>query len=119
MSTLIAMWKSDQDCSTEPPASVIWGDGRAATHADYLRHRLDTHELVEAEGGLECRMYPDIVGRVRYDAFARSWFVTGEGVETHALDLSDPDATDCEITAALYSLPVIYKCQIHRESRTC
>lgn len=102
----------------EPPASVTWGDGRPATYADYLRHRLDTHEMVETEEGFECRIYPDIVGHVRYDAFARGWFVTGEGIETTALDLSDPEATDCEITAALYALPVVYKCLIHRGSRS-
>lgn len=117
MSTLVAKWTWDQDCM-EPPASITWDDGRTATYADYLHHCLDTHEVVETELGLECRIYTDLVGHVRYDAFARQWFVTGEGVETTALDLSNPDATDCEITAALYSLPVIYKCQIHRGSRT-
>lgn len=118
MPILVANWTWDQDSCMEPPASITWGDGRAATHADYLRHHLDTHALIETEGGLECRIYPEIIGHVRYDAFARQWFVTGEGVETTALDLSDPDATDCEITAALYSLPVVYKCHIHRGNRT-
>lgn len=118
MPTLVAKWKWNQDPITDPPASVIWVDGCAATYADYLRHCLDTHQLVETESGLECRIYPDIVGHVRYDCFARCWFVTGEGIETTALDLSDPDATDCEITAELYALPVVYKCHIHRGSRT-
>lgn len=118
MPTLIAHWKRGQDSWTEPPTFVIWGDGRPATYADYLRHRLDTHELVETKGALECRIYPHIVGHVRYDAFARQWFVTGEGIETTALDLPDLEATDCEITAALYGLPVVYKCQIHRGDRT-
>jgi hypothetical protein len=118
MPTLVAKWMWSQDSCTEPPASVIWGDGCAATYADYLRHRLDTHELVETESGLECRIYPDIVGHVRYDAFALCWFVSGDGIETTALDLSDIDATDHEITAELYALPVVYKCHIHRGSRT-
>ena len=114
MPTLVAKWKRDQDASTEPPISVTWGDGQTATYADYIRHCLDTHELIETEGGLECRIYPSVVGQVRYDAFARQWFVSGEGIETTALDLSSPDAADDEITAALYGLAVVYKCHIHR-----
>jgi hypothetical protein len=94
MRTLIANWNSDQDSWRDPPASVRWGDGRPATYADFLRHCQDSHELIEINGSLECRIYPDIIGHVRYDAFARGWFVAGEGVETTALDLSDPDATD-------------------------
>ena len=114
MLTLIAKWKSNQDPSTDRPASVVWGDGRAATHADYLHHVLDTHELTETDGGFECRIYPEIAGHVRYDSWAHRWIVSGEGIETTALDLSNPDSTDHEITAELSTLPVIYKCHIHR-----
>ena len=114
MPSLVARWTSQQDPSLDPPSSVMWGDGRAATYADYLRHRDDTHELVETRSGIEYRMYPEIIGHVRYDAYSRRWFVTGEGIETTALDLSDPDAKDCELTAELYVLPVVYKCIVHR-----
>lgn len=114
MPSLIAKWTREQDFSIDPPLSVIWGDGRSATYADYVRHRDDTHELVETNSGIECRMYPEIIGHLRYDAYSRRWFVTGEGIETTALDLSDPDAKECEMTAELSTLPVVYKCIVHR-----
>jgi len=59
-------------------------------------------------------MYPDTVGHVRFDAYSRRWFVSGESIETTALDLSNPDATDYEITAELHTLPVVYKTIVHR-----
>jgi hypothetical protein len=118
MPTLVARWAWNQDSSTEPPVSVTWGDGRPATYSDYLSHRLDTHELVETAVGLECRMYPQIEGHVRYDFYAGTWFLTGDGIEETSLSLTDPDATDGEIMAALYELPVVYRCQIHRGNQT-
>ena len=114
MPSLVARWTLEQDISLDPPLSVIWGDGRPATYADYLRHLDDTHEVVETNSGLEYRIYPEIIGHVRFDGYSRRWFVSGESIETTALDLSDPDASDCEITAELYTLPVIYKCIVHR-----
>jgi hypothetical protein len=57
--TLIARWTSTQDRVFDRPESVFWGDGRPASHQDYLDHADDTHELVEcADGALERRMYP-------------------------------------------------------------
>jgi hypothetical protein len=114
MPTLVAKWTWEQDSAVDPPASVKWGDGRPATLDDYVGHTGDTHVLVESTDGLECRIFPDIVADVRYDAFARTWFVTGAGVETMSLDLSDLNATDHEITAALYELPTVYRAVIHR-----
>lgn len=114
MPSLIAKWTRDQDPSLDPPSSVTWGDGRVATYADYLRHKDDTHEFVETSSGVECRIYPGIIGHVRFDAYSRRWFVSGEGIETTALDLSDPDVTDSEITAELSTLPVVYRSIVHR-----
>jgi hypothetical protein len=114
MPSLLARWTLEQDISLDPPLSVIWGDGRPATYADYLRHRDDTHEVVETNSGIEYRIYPEIIGHVRFDGYSRRWFVSGESIETTALDLSDPDASDCEIRAELYTFPVIYKCIVHR-----
>jgi hypothetical protein len=59
-------------------------------------------------------MYPEIIGHARYDAYSRRWFVSGEDIGTIALDLSNPDASDYEITAELHTLPVVYKTIVHR-----
>lgn len=114
MCTLIVRWTSDQDPTIDAPDCVIWGDGRAAVLQDYIDHSLDTHELVDTPQGLELRMYPAIVGDVRYDAFARTWFVVLAGQDPISLDLPDPAASDSEIEAALYQLPMVYRSTIHR-----
>jgi hypothetical protein len=45
---------------------------------------------------------------------AQNWIVNGIGVTASALDLTDPDAPDDQITAALYILPIVYRANIHR-----
>jgi hypothetical protein len=113
---LIAKWATNQDLSIEAPHSVRWEDGTRATHEDYLRHMLDTHTLVsECEDGMEVRMFPAIVADVRYDHFAQTWAVGGDGVVPSALDLADPDAPDDQIMAALYTLPMVYRSNICRD----
>jgi hypothetical protein len=113
--TLIAKWTTSQDPSMEPPNSVRWEDGTRATHDDYLQHMLDTHTLVsDCEDGMEVRMFPEIVADVRYDHSAKTWTVGGVGVTPSALDLTDPNAPDDQIMAALYTLPIVYHSNIYR-----
>lgn len=114
MWTLIARWNLEQDPTIDPPQQVFWGDGRPATLQDYRDHHLDTHELVDTPGGLELRMYPGIVGDVRFDSYARTWFVVVPGLDPISLDLSDHEASNSEIKAALYQLPIVYRSVIHR-----
>jgi hypothetical protein len=115
--TLIAKWSFEQDPVLENPSSVFWGDGRTATLRDYEHHRSDTRELVETpDGALELRMYPGIVAYVCYDGYQRLWFVVPPDGEPLSLDLSEPDATDAEITSALADLPILYRAVIHRSS---
>ncbi|WP_433968294.1 hypothetical protein [Tunturiibacter gelidiferens] len=112
---LIAKWNPSQDMSVELPSSVRWADGTCATHNDYLQHMLDTHTFVgDCENGREIRMFPNIVADVRYDHSAQTWAVSGVGVTPSALALTDPDASDDQITAALYALPVVYRSNIRR-----
>jgi hypothetical protein len=114
MCTLVARWTSDQDPTIDAPHSIFWGDGRGASLQDYIDHQLDTHELVETPGGLEVRMYPWIIGDVRYDAYARTWFVAVPGQDPVSLDLTDHEASDSEIRTALYQLPMVFRSVIHR-----
>lgn len=82
--------------------------------ADYFAQVGDTHELVNVTDGLEVRVYPNIVAEVRFDAFARRWFVSGKDIETQALDCTDVNASDDQIMAAVFELPVVYRVVIHR-----
>jgi hypothetical protein len=112
---LIAKWNRNQDPSMERPSSVRWEDGTRATHDDYLQHMLDTHTLVgDCEDGVEVRMFPGVVAEVRYDHSAQTWTVGGGGVTPFALDLTDPNAPDDQIMAALYTLPMVYHSNIYR-----
>jgi hypothetical protein len=107
---LIATWTPDQDMSVELPSAVRWANGTPATHSDYLEHMLATHAFVgDGENGIELRIFPGIVADVRYDSYARTWTVSGVDVTSSALDLTDPDAPDDQIVAALYALPVVYR----------
>lgn len=60
------------------------------------------------------RAYPELVADLRYDSYARMWFVVPPGEEPVSLDLSDFRATEEEITVALHQLPVVYRYVIHR-----
>jgi hypothetical protein len=112
--TLIARWNATQDPLFDRP-EVFWGDARPATYQDYLDHIGDTHELVICQdGSLERRMYPWISADVRYDGYFRMWFVVSHGRESISLDLSDVNATDEQITAALYALPLVFRARIWR-----
>jgi hypothetical protein len=67
--------------------------------------------------GVEMRMHPEFIADVRYDSYARIWFVIPPGAEPISLDLSEYRAADEEITAALYQLPLVYRCLIRRYGR--
>jgi hypothetical protein len=69
----------------------------------------------ECEDGMEVRMFPAIVADVRYDHFAQTWAIGGDGVVPYPLDLTDPDAPDDQIMAALYTLPMVYRSNICRD----
>lgn len=112
---LIATWTPDQDMSIEPPNAVRWSDGTRATHNDYLRHMSDTHTFVgDGESDVERHIFPGIVADVRYDPYSQTWTVRGADVTPTALALTDPKASDDQIVAALYALPVVYRANIIR-----
>ncbi len=111
---LIAGWTLTQDPSIDPPHKVCWSDGSPATHNDYLTHLVDTHRWIDGTDGMELHMFLDIIADVRYEDVARNWVVSGVGVTSTALDLTDPNAPDDQIKAALFILPVVYQARIHR-----
>jgi hypothetical protein len=113
MQMLTAKWGLEQDIAYDDPQNVYWNDDRPADFEQYLAHRSDTRVFVLTEDGVELRMYPAIIADVRYDAFHRLWFVVPRGGDPISLDLSDPDATDEEIRAALLLLPLTYRALIH------
>jgi hypothetical protein len=51
---------------------------------------------------------------VVFDRFAKDWVVRGPGVNTAALELHNPDATDDQITTELYTFPIVYRAKIVR-----
>lgn len=112
---LIASWARDQDLSVDPPRKVRWADGSPATLDDYHKHTLDTHKwILDGQGPVELHMFPSIVAEVSYDASAKVWTVTGQGVIPTTLGITDPEAKDDEIVAELYTFPIVYRALIKR-----
>lgn len=114
---LTATWKPDQDAAMDMPDSLKWEDGTPATVDDFARHQLDTHTLRPGRHGqIEQHFFPDLVAEVVYDRFANDWVVKGPGVITAALELHNPDATDDQITAQLFTFPMVYRAKIVRNT---
>lgn len=114
MRTLIARFKPDSDLVYDRPLEIRWDDGRPASLETYRQHRADTRALIQTPDGVELRMYPGLVAEVRFDGYWLGWFVTPSGGEPISLDLRRPNATDLDIRAALFRLPVVYQARIHR-----
>ena len=109
---LIAGWTLDQNPSIDPPHKVRWSNGSPATHNDYLTHPVDTYRWIDGIDGMELHMFLNIIADVRCDDFARIWIVSGVGVTSAALDLTDPKAPDDQIRAELYTYPIVYQARI-------
>ena len=114
MRKLIVRFDLDEELVYGKPNDIRWDDGSPGTRRDYARHRGDTRVLIQTERGVELRCYPEISASVRYDAFSRLWFVVPSGGEPMSLGVRNPDATNLDIWAALYRLPVVYAARIHR-----
>jgi hypothetical protein len=112
--TLIAKWKPEQDCSIELPHTVYWSDGSPATSEDYLEHILDTRTVSNGIGGVELRMFPNVIANVRFELHARQWVISGDGVKPAALGITDRSASDDSILAELATWPIVYRVRIHR-----
>jgi hypothetical protein len=113
---LIAKWKPDLDPAYDEPSSVVWDDGTPATLTDYRTHELDTHRLYVSEGGdTERHMFPDIVAEITYEPNVRDWVMRGQDVNTAALELHDPNATDVEILAEVFTFPTVYRHRVIRQ----
>jgi hypothetical protein len=112
---LIAKWKPEQDCSVELPHTIYWSDSSPATTEDYLAHLADTHTFTMRADGIALHMYPDLAVDVHYDPGAQQWMVSGHDVEPVALDISDHNAPDDAIFAALATRTIVYRVRrIHR-----
>jgi len=112
---LIACWTPNQDPGMEIPTSLKWGDDSPATLEDFIRHQLDTHTFVTGRfGEREQHIFPDVVAEVIFDRLADDWVVRGPGVVTAALELHNPEATDDEIAAELFTFSTVYRAQIVR-----
>lgn len=112
---LIARWYGFNPDMNEPPDEMRFGNGTPATVDDYRRYFGCTARTVESESGYVEQVFdPDIVADVRFDRFAGHWAISGDGVEPEALFLNDPNASDDQIIAELFTLPVIYRTRIHR-----
>jgi hypothetical protein len=97
------------------PTSLEWEDGTPATLDDFARHQLDTYTLQAGRHGrTEQHFFPDIVAEGVFDWFAKDWVVRGPGVNTAALELHNPDATDDQIITELYTFPIVYRAKIVR-----
>lgn len=112
---LIARWKVAKDIYFTPPDRVRWDDGSPATVDEYWAHELDTQECIQGDkGGLEMRIYPEIIADVEFNPSLGAWVADGPGVASSALEESDPDASDDFILAALCRLPIYYRARVHR-----
>jgi hypothetical protein len=112
---LIAKWKPELDPAYDEPSSVVWEDGTPATLNDYRTHELDTHCLhTSDEGEVQRHMYPDIVAEITYEPNVQDWVMRGQDVNTAALELHDPNATDVQILAEVFTFPTVYRHRIIR-----
>jgi len=114
MRTLIVRFAADSDLVYDRPLEIRWHDGRLASPETYRRHRADTRALIQTPEGIELRLFPDVRADVRFDGYWQGWFVIPSGGEPISLDLRRPNATDLDIRAALFRLPVVYQARIHR-----
>lgn len=90
-------------------------NGTPATLTHYHQYLDCTVRTDESGAGYVEEVFDsDIVADVRFDGFAGHWAISGEGVEPQALFLSDPNASDEQIIAELFTLPVVYRARIHR-----
>jgi hypothetical protein len=110
---LIAQWTLNQDPTIEAPHTVEWANGTSASFEDYLAHMTDTHTWIAGSTGIELYMFPYLAD-VRYDYSAGIWMIDGVGPTSIALDITDPNALDEQIIAALYTCLVVYKARIYR-----
>lgn len=112
---LIARWTGNNSDTNRPPDEILWENGKRATLDDYRRYLDFTSRNVASFPGLvERHFYPEIVADVRYDRFAGRWAISGDGVEPAGLFLTDPNAPDEQITAELFTFPVVYRARIYR-----
>lgn len=111
---LKATWDGAREPGDEP-SNVCWEDGRSATLEDFHAHELDTHFWAEDDDGrLSKFMFPDIVAGVVFVQAIKDWVVHGEGVVATALGLADPNASEENIIAALFTLDTVYRSRIIR-----
>jgi hypothetical protein len=59
-------------------------------------------------------MFSDIVADVYFENDVQDWVMRGQGVIPAALEVKNPNPPDCEIYAALFSFPTVYKARIIR-----
>jgi hypothetical protein len=79
---------------------------------------LDTHKFIhDGQGPVELHMFPSIVAEVSFDAAAKAWRVSGQGVIPAKLDITDPQAKDDEIQSELYTFPIVYRAVIKRTAQ--
>ena len=115
MRKLVARWGSKQDVVCDPPDHVHWEDGPLARFEDYAAHQKDTHVLVQTGTGVELWMFPEAIADVRYDGYQRLWFLVPPKGEPVSLDLTDWQATDLDLRAAMFEMqPFVYRVRIHR-----
>jgi hypothetical protein len=114
---LLAYWDQNDNPGIEEPYAVYFEDGTDASMDEYQKHADDTHEdLLDYPGRIVRRIYPGIVGGVRWCYHMRDWKVSGSQIVSFYLDLYDPDASDSQIIAELYTFPTVYRCVIIRPS---
>lgn len=115
MKTLIAKWHEADPDRIGLPNELRWNDGSRATLDDYIANLDSTCRTVfPQEPGIERHYFPGLVADVRFDPLGGHWIVTGKGIETTALFLSDPFATNDQIAEEMHSMPMRYKYSIHR-----
>jgi hypothetical protein len=115
---LIATWLKGQNYPNERPSLIYWADGTVTTHEDYVRDLDCTHTgIMNPDGSMQMIFLPDLSGAVSYDNVERVWKVRPQG-ETIQLDMEDPFADDHDITAEIYTCPIVYSAKINRARLT-
>lgn len=112
---LTAIWNRGVDPIQTRPSTLTWSDGSPGTIEEFARYEADTQRLfLNHKGEYEQHICPDIIATVEYDDDLKDWIIRGDGLETRALNLRDPNASDDNIASEVCFTPTVYKYNVIR-----
>ena len=104
---MILAFKNHHRCigPMESPASI----------ADFHRHELDSHLLLqELPERFVKHMFPDVEAEARFHALAGQWALYCGSHRPLMIGLTDPLAKDEEILAEVWTMPIVLRVRIVR-----